>query len=217
MCKLGGKDRAELVLVHGLWMNRFILWPLAWRLRHRDWRLRFFSYFSTLHPYERHPERLVARLENSSANAIYLVGHSMGGVVIMSALSQLSDHARRKIAGVVTLGTPLNGSAAGLQFMHHDLGRLLMGSSRKLWQTFPILAVPAGIRVGQIAGTRRVGLGRFFAKLDGPNDGVVTVDETRLPGLTDHLVMPVSHTGMLFSKNVARQCLAFLRDGRFLS
>jgi len=48
-----------------------------------------------------------------------------------------------------------------------------------------------------------------------PSDGVVTVDETRLPGLSDHLVLPVSHSGMLISREVALQTAAFLRYGRF--
>ena len=213
---MSAEPQTELILVHGLWMNRFILWPLAWRLRRGQWRLRFFSYFSALRPYDSHSERLAARLENSSAERIFLIGHSMGGVVIMSALARISAHTQGKIAAVVMLGTPLRGSAAGLQFMDHRFGRMLVGSSGSLWQTFPILEAPPAIRVGQIAGTRRVGLGRFFARLEEPNDGVVAVAETRLSCLADHLVLPVSHTGMLFSKAVARQCLAFMHDGRFL-
>lgn len=197
-------------------MNRLVLWPLAWRLRRAGWRIRFFSYFSSLRPYEEHPARLVAYLESSGNAPIDLIGHSMGGVVVMSALAQLSDEALARMGAVVLLGTPLRGSNAGLQFMRHKMGRWVVGSSGRLWQNFPVLRVPDGVRVGQIAGTRRVGLGRFFAKLDGPNDGVVMVSETRLPELADHLVMPVSHTGMLFSTKVGRQCMAFLRDGRFL-
>jgi hypothetical protein len=55
----------------------------------------------------------------------------------------------------------------------------------------------------------------MFMDVPEPSDGVVTVEETRLPGLSDHLVLPVSHSGMLISQEVARQTAAFLRDGRF--
>jgi hypothetical protein len=66
-----------------------------------------------------------------------------------------------------------------------------------------------------IAGTRRLGMGRFLAKLPLPNDGVVCLDETRMPGLRDHLTMPVSHTGMIVSAGVTRQVCNFLELGYF--
>ena len=56
-------------------------------------------------------------------------------------------------------------------------------------------------------------LAQFAA--DEPNDGLVSVAETRLPGATAHLTLPVSHTGMLFSADVARQGCEFLATGRF--
>lgn len=90
-----------------------------------------------------------------------------------------------------------------------------MGNSLALWQQAMPLAIPAGCEVGSLAGTEPVGLGPLFVTLEGDNDGVVRVAETRLPGLADHLVMAVSHTGMLFEPEVARQCARFLLDGRF--
>jgi len=47
------------------------------------------------------------------------------------------------------------------------------------------------------------------------NDGTVAVSETRMPGATDHIVLPVSHLGMLLSARVARETGSFLTQGRF--
>jgi hypothetical protein len=67
-----------------------------------------------------------------------------------------------------------------------------------------------------IAGTRGIGLGALIgADLPQPHDGVVAVEETVVPGITEHLTAHVGHTEMLFSSEVARQCAAFLRHGRF--
>jgi hypothetical protein len=60
-----------------------------------------------------------------------------------------------------------------------------------------------------------MGGGRLFARLPKPNDGSVVVEETQLDGMTDHIVLPVSHSGLLFSANAALQAIHFLRHGRF--
>ncbi|HLT90697.1 MAG TPA: hypothetical protein VKZ85_07110, partial [Woeseiaceae bacterium] len=49
---------------------------------------------------------------------------------------------------------------------------------------------------------------------DEENDGAVAVSETRLPG-AEHLVMPVTHTGLVWSREVADQVATFLRTGHF--
>jgi hypothetical protein len=48
-----------------------------------------------------------------------------------------------------------------------------------------------------------------------PNDGLLTVKESAFPAAQEHLVLPVSHTGMMFSRTAARQIAAFLNAGRF--
>ena len=60
-----------------------------------------------------------------------------------------------------------------------------------------------------------MGLGRLFGTVPAPADGIVTVAETCLPGMTEHICLPVSHAGMLLSPTVAVQVCAFLATGRF--
>ena len=54
-----------------------------------------------------------------------------------------------------------------------------------------------------------------------PKTGTVTVDtakaieETKIEAATDHIVLPVSHTGMLVDKTVAAQTKYFLQHGQF--
>ena len=73
----------------------------------------------------------------------------------------------------------------------------------------------ANRELGIIAGTHNVGLGRLFVKFEEDSDGTVAVSETRMPGATDFLTLPVSHTGMMLSARVAREAGAFLQTGRF--
>ena len=70
--------------------------------------------------------------------------------------------------------------------------------------------------IGCLAGDLPIGFGRFVAGFEEANDGTVAISETRLPGVKDHIVLPVSHKGMLISKDVVDQTAAFLRRGEFL-
>jgi hypothetical protein len=69
--------------------------------------------------------------------------------------------------------------------------------------------------LGLIAGSRPLGLGRFFARFDEDCDGTIGVSETKLPGHTAHVTLPVSHMGLLISAEVAREVGEFLANGRF--
>ena len=47
------------------------------------------------------------------------------------------------------------------------------------------------------------------------HDGTVYVSETKLASASDHIVLPVTHTGMLIDKNVTQQAIYFLQHGEF--
>ena len=206
------RERELVVLVHGLWMNRYVMSYLARQLRRAGYDVVAFGYSSALRPFEENVAALAAFVRTRPAMRIHLVAHSLGGVLVLSALSRLSD---LDIGRAVLLGAPINGSIGASQFMRHAFGRFCVGATQKLWQSFPSLRCDGQVEIGVIAGTRRIGLGRFFTALPHPNDGVVCVEETRIAGLTDHVVLPVSHTGMLFARPVAEQTVQFLRTGRF--
>jgi hypothetical protein len=69
--------------------------------------------------------------------------------------------------------------------------------------------------LGIIAGTQPIGVGQILVQFAEDSDGTVAVSETRLPGATDHVALPVSHLGMLASPRVARETGFFLQEGRF--
>ena len=69
--------------------------------------------------------------------------------------------------------------------------------------------------LGIIAGTLSLGLGRLVTRFGEPSDGSVALSETRLPGASAHIALPVSHFGMLLSAQVAREAGGFLAYGHF--
>jgi hypothetical protein len=144
------------------------------------------------------------------------VGHSLGGLVILKLFE--SDATDALPPGrIVFLGSPLNGSRSAQNLARLPLGTTLLGRGVREELLIPRERCWRGQRdLGVIAGSLSVGLGKLVGARGAPNDGTIFVDETRLPGISQHLVMPVSHTGLPFSKSVARQTGAFLRSGKFM-
>jgi hypothetical protein len=117
---------------------------------------------------------------------------------------------------VVLLGVPYGDGYARRALAASRLGARMLGRSIGEWIDIRKPANIPGREIGVIAGSLSRGLGRVVARgLPTPNDGVVTVAETELAAACDRIVLPVSHSGMLLSRRVARQSGAFLRAGRF--
>jgi hypothetical protein len=116
----------------------------------------------------------------------------------------------------VLLGSPLQGSRAAVGLAKLPLGRAMLGMTiQEECIGCPPREWSGQREVGVIAGSSNMGLGRFFANLDGDHDGTVMVAETQLPGAKDHLVVPASHSGMVFKGAVANQTVHFLTQGKF--
>jgi hypothetical protein len=117
----------------------------------------------------------------------------------------------------VLLGSPVVGSSSARAIARHAWLKRVLGPlvAEELLDPSASRCWACERELGLIAGTTPMGLGRFFARFDEDCDGTVAVSETKLPGHTAHLTMPVSHMGMLASADVARQVGEFLDQGRF--
>jgi pimeloyl-ACP methyl ester carboxylesterase len=192
--------------------------PLARRLEKRGWDCHLFRYSSVFSRPDRTVRRLagrVARLQQGDEHGpLHLVGHSLGGLVVLKMLSgwEIGPAPGR----VVLLGSPLKGSAVARRMAGNRLLRPWIGRAAELLDS-GLDDLPGGCEVAAIAGTSTLGAGRLVADLEKPHDGTVTVAETKLPRLADHLELPVSHTGLVLSDNVAQAVHRFLHSGRFRS
>jgi pimeloyl-ACP methyl ester carboxylesterase len=205
-------SKQNVVLVHGLWMNSAAMMPLAWRLRRCGFRVARFSYRSVRAGIEENAAHLARFCADLRDQELSLVGHSLGGLTILTALSAHPDLRARR---VVLLGVPFAGIGAAQHLSQSRLGRSLVGRTIHDWLHRPRPSLPAGVDLGVIAGDVSIGLGRIVVPLPGPNDGVVCVTETRVPGARESLVLHVNHSGMLVSAPVARATCDFLRKGTF--
>jgi pimeloyl-ACP methyl ester carboxylesterase len=205
----------QVVLVHGLWFGPWSLAPLAQRLRRAGFEPRRFRYRTTTAALDQHARDLRAFVGPAPQTPLHFVAHSLGGLVTLQMLAAYPDLPAGR---VVLLGSPLRGSLAARKARRVPGGRRLLGAARPTLESG--IAGPApgreiGREIGMIAGSRGIGLGLLLGGVGGPGDGTVAVAETRAEGLADHRVLPVTHTGLLFSRAVARQACHFLQNGRF--
>jgi alpha-beta hydrolase superfamily lysophospholipase len=201
---------ARVILIHGLWMRAFSLGLLRKRLVADGFAVDTFDYASVAGGPEPAIAQLRERLRAAPTITTHLVGHSLGGLVALEALRNVADlpHGR-----VVCLGSPLRGSRAAQRLSAWPGGTWLVGRSLDLLRR-GIADWDGSREVGVIAGRVPFGLGVLVDGLAHPHDGTVAVAETELPGIAAHTVVAATHTGLVFSDEVAQLTGHFLRHGR---
>lgn len=200
----------RVVLVHGLWLNGASMAPLGWRLARNGYSVSRFGYWSVLRGLDANVERLTAFCRQYEGDRLHLVGHSLGGVLILAALAKGLRAYR-----AVLMGIPYQGSIAADGLARVAIGRGILGRTITEWLGREKRASWGETQVGVLAGNREIGFGRFISPLPSPNDGVVALQETQVPGAADSIVLPVFHTAMPFSPVSARAVTRFLREGKF--
>ena len=208
-----------VVCLHGVWSLGAGMYLIKRRLENEyGMRALLFTYPSVRGTLDQNAAALAAFIEEQDLTGAHIVGHSLGGVI---ALRMLSNEANALPGRLVCLGSPLTGSRAAdflsqqdwaEPFLGHSLSTGVINEPASSW-AHDVCAIRD---VGVIAGNASIGLGQFVASFDEENDGTVAVSETQLQGVRDHLVMPVSHNGMLLSGRVVDQAAAFLKRGEFL-
>jgi pimeloyl-ACP methyl ester carboxylesterase len=159
----------------------------------------------------------IARFANGIAGPIHFVGHSMGGLLVRVYLAKYRP---QRLGRVVMLGTPNGGSEIADRLRGFALYRAYFGPAGQQLITrrdpatemlLPAVSYPVGV----IAGNRSIDPVSSAFLLPRPNDGRVSVENTKLDGMADHIVVGASHPWLLRNASVIRQTIAFLRDGRF--
>ncbi len=208
-----------VVCVHGYLSHGAGMYLIKRRLeREYGMPALLFSYPSVRGTLDENSAALAAFIREQDIDTVHIIGHSLGGVLALRTLSNDPDATSGR---VVCLGSPLSGSRAGRILSELDWAEDIIGKSLPegvLQQSANDWAadVCANRDIGVIAGNIPLGLGRLVTHFDEDNDGTVAVSETRLDGVKDHMIMPVSHKGMLVSAAVADQAAAFIRRGEFL-
>lgn len=202
----------EIVLVHGLWFGAWTMRPLARQLHDAGYTVRRFNYRTTRGGLAAHARRLRAFAARSACRRQHFIAHSLGGLVTLQMLSDFKDLPPGR---VVFLASPVGGSAVARKAGRVPGSKKMLGEVRSALETgFRVESITR--EAGMIAGSKSLGLGMLVGGSGGPGDGTVSISETRVDGLVDHIVLPLSHSSILLSAEVGRQTAHFLETGGFI-
>jgi pimeloyl-ACP methyl ester carboxylesterase len=183
------------------------------RLEPHGFRFHDFGYPSVTGSLAANAAALAEFIDGVPGDVVHVVGHSLGGVL---TCAMLEHGLPARLGRLVCLGSPLKGSRTARKLARWPGGRRLIGACLgDVHARGGFSAWRPGVEVGSIAGRIPLGVGRLFGPFGEPNDGTVAVAETRIEGLADHIVLPVSHVALLWSAAVAEQTEHFLLHGRF--
>ncbi len=193
-----------IVIIHGFGAHRWLMLPLARRLRQAGYETVNWGYHSLLCDIETHAARLRRDLEQLAlrpeVSRLNIVAHSMGSLVARQAL--LEGHLE-KLQRIVLLCPPNRGSHVATRWQ-----RLAGQLCRPLVQ---LSDHPEGF-AARLAPTLAE---RYeVAIIAAQTDFVVRLDSTYLPNVRQHTIVPGFHSSMLFSSHTAGLTQKFIRDGR---
>ena len=205
-----------VILLHGLGRSHLSLNKLESALQ-ANYTTFNHSYASRTLTTEKLADDVISRnlLQCQGFEKIHFVTHSMGGILVRQ---YLSHHTIDNLGRVVMLGPPNQGSQTidklkwlpGFKFIVGPAGLQLGTGLESITRQLEEIDFELGV----IAGNKSINL--FLSTLlPSSDDGKVTVNNTKIKGMSDHIVMPVTHPFMMKNKKVIKQVIHFLQHGNF--
>lgn len=206
-----------VVLLHGMARSDSSMNKMEAELEKSGYAVVNFDYPSTTHDIKSIAKNYIpnAVAQCKPNLTINFVTHSLGGIVLRQ---YFSDNKLDRLGRVVMLGPPNKGSEVvdklknvpGFEFINGPAG-LELGTDKT---SVPNSLGAVTYQVGVIAGSSTINP-ILSQMLPNPDDGKVSVENTKVEGMTDHIIMPVSHPFLMRDDAVIQQVKIFLKKGTF--
>jgi pimeloyl-ACP methyl ester carboxylesterase len=205
-----------IVLLHGLGRSNASMWLLASRLEDAGYYVQRVEYSSL----DQNPDEILKDISSQinqccqkHTQSVHFVGHSLGGLMVRA---YLQNNKVDKLGRVVLLGTPNKGTEAADHFSDSWLMDILGPTAKVLGtdgESYPNSLKAPYYPVGIIAGVTK---SKFNDQvIPGKDDGIVSVEATKIDGMTDFIIIETGHSMMRYDSEVADQAIEFIKNGMF--
>lgn len=208
-----------VLLLHGALRGRLGLVPTMVYLQQHGFNAKPFGYATRRESLEKHADRLEAFVEDwlgdqAPVPMLAILTHSMGGLVARTYLGRESSHRHAERVRLVMMAPPNQGAQLANQLQDWPVYRFVFGAAADELHPERVSKIPLPpdhCEVCILAGGRGVDAG-INPRLSGDDDGVVSFEETRLPGVEPILVGGV-HSFLQWRPTVLHRAMSFFRDG----
>ncbi len=225
--KLPAMEGKAVVILHGLFRTRSCMASLGGAITQLGgYNVFCVGYPTTRGSVETHAHSLDSVVRSlEGITEINFIAHSLGNLVVRYWLKVFADAQRSLPQGqtfgrMVMLAPPNRQPQLATMLVRGTLAQFVAGPAAEElasgWKELePKLATPP-FEFGVLAGGKSDGRG-FNPLIPGDDDGVITVESTRLPGARDFRLLPVLHSFFMNDRRVHEHANQFLRHGYFES
>jgi triacylglycerol lipase len=196
-----------IVLLSGIGRGRASLWVLDTRFQQAGYKTLNYPYVAQGYSIEELAQQFCLFLEENVKTKKYsLVAHSLGNLIIRLGFEQGYPEG---LGRIVMLAPPNRPTELARALRDNPIYKWFTSGQFASDEFYARLPIP-DVEFGVIAGDRGQAV-----MLQEPNDGVITVESTKLSGMADWIVVPHAHTFIMNSRLVAELCISFIEEGKF--
>lgn len=213
-----GASQDWVILLHGIMRSPRSMYRIKQELEDNGYGVINFGYRSTAKTIEESAAGLREVIDGLPAErgSLNFVTHSLGAIVLRYYLAQ---HTPKGLGRIVMIAPPNKGSALARILKNWFMYKWLFGAAgqqvARSPKSLPVMLPPPRCEFGVIAG----GMGNnegVNPLIPGDDDMTVGVNETRLEGMSDFIVIKGQHSSLLLQRRVIDNTLSFLKTGKFI-
>ncbi len=219
MNQITAQEPGSVILLHGLLRSAGSMDKIAATLIKEGYRVCNISYPSSKYSIsalsKNHVFPMIREFVPDLSAPVHFVAHSLGCIIVRELIEK---RLIKNPGRVVMLSPPNQGSEIVDSLGDFQLFKWLNGpAGRELGtdaSSKPNRLGPANFELGIITGNSTINPLLSWI-IPGKDDGKVSIERAKLEGMTDFLVVPVSHPFIMKNKKVITQTLFFLKHGKF--